>query len=202
MIFVVGGFETLNNTRTLKFLDVQMPSNAAAVVALQRMRREISNAVIPLPFTRTIALEAARPWLQQGDTPPNWNTVTRFMENADVIAASLSIYRFIILLDLAHTAGSISGDNGAISATERLPFLLQQEQLENEIESVLKPLQSCTDLILRQRDASIILNGDDGDAKGALLAVSRVHEVVERTVQAATQLMSFHRERLKMHHSD
>ena len=120
-----------------------MSSTAAVVVALQRLRLEISVAVLSPPFTQASALLLAVPWLKQGEAP-GWKSTEDVVNNADVVAAALSVVRFVLLQRLAAGRKIEGSQRVSSSAGDDTPILLQPDRLKEFIDKHLQPLQEQT----------------------------------------------------------
>jgi hypothetical protein len=181
----------------LQNMTTSSSTTVIAAVALQRLRLEISSAVLQPPFTHATALQLALPWIKKDASPPGWETEEDVMHNADVLAAALSVLRFILLQRIAMSRHIIpeegeeeKEEETAASAGED-PVQLQPEKLQILLNEHLKPLFACTGNIIRRTKEQNSSNSNqqiDGDLE-VFLAMPRLEEVLERTLDAAKELI-------------
>jgi hypothetical protein len=146
-----------------------------AAVALQRLRLEISPAVVQEPFTQTTSLQLALPWIQKSAHPPSWENEEDVLHNADVLAAALSVVRLVLLQRLAM--------NRNVEEREDISEQFRAENLENLVVDHLKPLQTYTTNLIHRIKSS----NTNADLE-VYLALQRLEEVLDRTVEAAHEL--------------
>lgn len=161
---------------------LNMDSTAAAVVALQRLRLEISQAVLPEGLSHQVALQLALPYLQHGD-PPGWRNEADVMRSADVMAAAASVCRFVLLQRLA------SGRNEKPIDARQLPFLLQINQLRKVVEDGMRPLHAGLGRSLQMQQRVQKESGGEESMTEVFLATLRLEDVLARTIEASEQLM-------------
>ena len=165
-----------------------MSSTAAVVVALQRLRLEISVAVLSPPFTQASALLLAVPWLKQGEAP-GWKSTEDVVNNADVVAAALSVVRFVLLQRLAAGRKIEGSQRVSSSAGDDTPILLQPDRLKEFIDKHLQPLQGCTVHALQQVQIHQEERALEGAVLETFLALGRLDEVLDRTIENGNQLL-------------
>jgi len=177
-------------------------SPVIATLALQRMRLEISPAVLQTPFTHTTALQLALPWMKQSAQPPGWETEEDVLQNADVLAAALSVLRFVLLQRVATRRKVFAGEGGQLEEEQeqggdetagRVPLELRPERLQSLTTEHLRPLQACvTNLIKRVKSSSFTEENYSNEINGELemfLALQRLEEMLERTLEAANEFL-------------
>jgi hypothetical protein len=173
-------------------------STVIAAVALQRLRLEISPAVLQPPFTHSTALQIALPWFKEDVYPPSWSSEEDVLQNADVIAAALSVLRFVLLQQVAlRRKVIVDGEEGeqreGVEVTVDIPVQLQPEKLQNLIKEHLKPLHVCTTNLIHRIESS--LDGQETSSSQinadleVFLALQRLEEVLDRTLEAAKGLL-------------
>lgn len=155
------------------------------VVALQRIRLEISPAVLSPPFTSETALHLAVPYLRHGETP-GWQYIQDVTNNADVMAAAMSVLRFVLLQRLA-AGRKVEGQTSLPASIAETPLLLHPDKLDSFIEQNLKPLRACTMHALQIQSGQ--RGPDDGIELESFLALDRLNEVLDRTLEAGKQLL-------------
>lgn len=147
---------------------IQAPkSEAAAAVALQRLRLEISPAVLTPPFTRAAAVDLALPVVKGwrgGDVAVG----------ADALAAALSVLRFVFLQLAA------AGCDGAAEG-----FL----DIRSLIDSELKPLAGAAVTAAQVHRRGLAQADGDQAQLHMCLACERLVEVAEATIEAAQKIV-------------
>ncbi|KAH7617093.1 hypothetical protein NADE_006879 [Nannochloris sp. 'desiccata'] len=175
-------------------------STVIAALGLQRLRLEISPAVLQAPFTHTTALQLALPWIKQSAQPPGWETEEDVLRNADVLTAALSVLRFILLQRVAMVRKIVGGEDGQKQqgrdlddSAGRVPLELQLERFQILLTEHLRPLQTCVgNLIRRVKSSSFTRDNNSNEINGQLevfLALQRLEEVLERILEAANELL-------------
>jgi hypothetical protein len=170
---------------------LQMPSTAATVVALQRLRQEMaaawssssSSSASSSGSSRAAADAAGQPWLQpaalqlalrhlENSTEHGWHDEHSVLLQADVQAAALSLLRWVLLREAAAPRGL-------------LPPLAAQRLLQQG----LAPLQACVLRMLpvpqAQPGGSAGVEHEEHELNKQrqwvdnLLAVQRLHEALD-----------------------
>lgn len=170
--------------------------SSGAVVALQRLRLELVAAVDNVdcsPYNKKEILEIALTWIYKND----FMTVKLFRDsiaqNADIISAACSILRLILLRELSQT----EGEQQRYSSEPKSDILTLYGciPLENLIEDYLYPLKnnasnyiSSNGLVLE----AVNSNETVASEKEILLAIMRMLDVVDASIDAGNQLLKEH----------
>ena len=154
-------------------------SSAGVVVAIQRLRMEVSSSVYKSPFSQETVLQLAVPYLKRG-AAPGWQCAEDVVRGADCMAAALNLLRFVLL---QHSRVESS------SKIETALLLLQVDRLRDFVDHHLKELYVCIKTVF------LVVQDDESSSSSeildieTLLAVQRLEEVLERTLEVAAAII-------------